>query len=91
MKNKRCFNCGRKEHVSKECPSKDKGKKCFNCNKFCHIASRCANKEQDDSQFYAGYGSCSKKQFKNVKINHLPFSDIIATAADLSLMSYDCY
>ena len=47
-KNKRCFNCGSKEHVSKECPSKDKDTKCFNCNKFGHIASKCANKKKDD-------------------------------------------
>ena len=90
-KNKRCFNCGSKEHVSKECPSKDKGTKCFNCNKFGHIASGCADKKKDDSQAYAGYGCCSKKQFKNVKINDVPFSAIIDTVADLSLISEDCH
>lgn len=29
-KTKRCFNCGSKSHLSKDCPDKEKGSKCFN-------------------------------------------------------------
>lgn len=41
----RCFNCGCEDHVSAECPDKEKGVKCFNCNEFGHIAARCPDKK----------------------------------------------
>lgn len=39
---KRCYNCGLRDHVSADCPTKDKGTKCFECNEHGHIASKCA-------------------------------------------------
>lgn len=41
---KRCFNCGRKDHVSQNCPTKDQGHKCFECNKYGHIGRNCPTK-----------------------------------------------
>ena len=37
-KNRRCCNCGSKNHVSKEYPLKDKGMICFNCTAACDRA-----------------------------------------------------
>lgn len=30
-KQRKCFNCGSKKHISSDCPDKDKGPKCFKC------------------------------------------------------------
>lgn len=41
---KRCFNCGARDHIGVDCPSKDLGVKCFGCGKFGHVASKCPEK-----------------------------------------------
>ncbi|XP_071055031.1 protein lin-28 homolog A-like [Onthophagus taurus] len=48
----RCFNCGRKGHLSKNCNDKEKGSKCCKCNKYEHIAYQCnaENKRNEDDQ-----------------------------------------
>ncbi|KYN41675.1 hypothetical protein ALC56_03895 [Trachymyrmex septentrionalis] len=35
------LNFSGKNHVSKECSTKDKGAKCFKCNQYGHIVTRC--------------------------------------------------
>ncbi|KYM97832.1 hypothetical protein ALC62_11471 [Cyphomyrmex costatus] len=37
---RRCFSCGSKDHVSLNCPTKEKGVKCFGCNEYGHVASK---------------------------------------------------
>lgn len=41
---KRCFNCGLRNHVSVNCPTKTEGPKCFQCGERGHIASKCEKK-----------------------------------------------
>lgn len=36
-----CYNCGDRDHIGKECPSKSKGLKCFLCEEFRHAAAKC--------------------------------------------------
>lgn len=43
---KRCYNCGEKNHMGASCPLKSKGTKCFGCGEFGHIAAKCSKKEQ---------------------------------------------
>ncbi|XP_029155916.1 serine/arginine-rich splicing factor RS2Z33-like [Nylanderia fulva] len=40
----RCFNCGAREHISANCPTKNFGSKCFECGKHGHIALKCPKK-----------------------------------------------
>lgn len=42
---KRCFNCGAREHLSANCPVKELGVKCFECGRHGHIASKCPKKK----------------------------------------------
>ncbi|XP_070168810.1 uncharacterized protein [Polyergus mexicanus] len=44
---KRCFNCGEREHVGANCPTKTLGAKCFGCGERSHIASKCPPKNSD--------------------------------------------
>lgn len=43
---KRCYNCGEKNHLGASCPLKAKGAKCFSCGEFGHIASKCSVEER---------------------------------------------
>lgn len=38
-----CYNCGEVDHVSFNCPHRDKGLKCFRCNQFGHIGAKCTS------------------------------------------------
>lgn len=38
----RCFNCGGKGHMSRDCSKKNLGKRCFKCREFGHIAANCS-------------------------------------------------
>lgn len=42
----RCFNCGEKGHLSRGCPTREKGLKCFGCNRFGHKAADCPEANQ---------------------------------------------
>lgn len=39
--NKRCFNCGEREHISANCSTKALGAKCFECSARGHISAKC--------------------------------------------------
>jgi len=39
---KRCYNCGDKNHLSAACPTKERGGKCFKCDEYGHIVVNCA-------------------------------------------------
>lgn len=36
------YNCGERDHVSVNCPTKDQGAKCFKCGERGHVALKCS-------------------------------------------------
>ncbi|KYN16061.1 Gag polyprotein, partial [Trachymyrmex cornetzi] len=85
---KRCFNCGDKNHVSKECPMKDKEVK---CNQYGHIAKLCKGVSTPKETACIIAKSPQQKQIKQVEIVNQCFTSIIDTGSDLSLINRDCY
>ncbi|XP_011884081.1 PREDICTED: uncharacterized protein K02A2.6-like [Vollenhovia emeryi] len=86
---KRCFNCGKRDHISAACPEKDKGPKCFECREYGHIATNCPKKQVNANCVTAR--STSKKHGVDVKINDIPVSAILDTGSDLTIMRADEY
>lgn len=43
---KNCYNCGQHDHISTNCPTKNKGTKCFACGEYGHIAPKCEKKRK---------------------------------------------
>ncbi|XP_029171737.1 uncharacterized protein LOC114941060 [Nylanderia fulva] len=64
-----CFNCGERDHLGINCPTKEQGAKCFQCGKRRHIASSLIH--ADD---YIKLGSpclrCSRLLFDGVGSNN---------------------
>lgn len=67
---KRCYNCGERNHLSSSCPLKEKGTKCCSCDEFGHIASNCSKKGQSKSVNKCNVVSkCDNKVYKMIEIN----------------------
>ncbi|UYV81667.1 hypothetical protein LAZ67_20001865 [Cordylochernes scorpioides] len=103
-KESKCFNCGKRGHLSRECRFKDLGKKCFSCNSFGHIANQCltrsnANtrvkqvqtKPHDEKQNYLAETTQKGRMFKDIKINDHELQALIDTGSQLNLIRIDRY
>ncbi|UYV74569.1 hypothetical protein LAZ67_12000172, partial [Cordylochernes scorpioides] len=101
-KESKCFNFGKRGHLSRECRFKDLGKKCFSCNSFGHIANQCptrsnANtlvkqvqkKPHDEKQNYLAETTQKGRMFKDIKINNHELQALIDTGSQLNLIRID--
>nr|XP_012145355.1 PREDICTED: uncharacterized protein LOC105663060 [Megachile rotundata] len=88
---KRCFNCGMKDHVSADCPTKGKSLKCFKCNEYGHIARNCIKKNDVSKNSCAVSQSRLSKHVKDVLINDVPIQAIVDTGSDITIMSANAY
>ncbi|KMQ86625.1 hypothetical protein RF55_14343 [Lasius niger] len=84
---KRCFNCGAREHISANCPTKDLGTKCFECGKYGHIAPRCPKKGEAKKTVVASVSQINcKKYMKDVSIGGRIITALVDTGSDISIM-----
>jgi len=89
ISNKRCFNCGAREHVGANCPKKELGVKCFGCGEHGHIASRCLKKNNNESRepTVSAISCMSRKKYsRQVTVNGRVFTALIDTGSDVSIM-----
>lgn len=85
---KRCYNCGKKSHISGACLDKNKRPKCFGCDEYGHKVLDCPKKEKAETNFIIA-SSMSNKHNVDVKINNIPISEIFDTGSDLTVMRAD--
>ncbi|CAH0556582.1 unnamed protein product [Brassicogethes aeneus] len=91
-KPKRCFNCGETNHISAECPEKQKGVKCFKCNEFGHIASKCPPKSEGTIKEINVVSRQGEQNYmKAVLIGQNKFAALVDTGSDLTFMRTDEY
>ncbi|KAJ8911976.1 hypothetical protein NQ315_003254 [Exocentrus adspersus] len=91
---KRCFVCGAKDHLSDECPVKDKGVKCFKCNEHGHIAAKCvsgSSRVNQPRESNSVSQPSRKKYLKEVSINNVQLTALVDTGSDLTLIRADEY
>ncbi|UYV78035.1 hypothetical protein LAZ67_15003280 [Cordylochernes scorpioides] len=82
-KESKCFNCGKRGHLSRECRFKDLGKKCFSCNSFGHITNQCPTR--------SNVNTLKGRMFKDIKINDHELQALIDTGSQLNLIRIDRY
>lgn len=68
-KTMRCYNCGERDHVSVNCPTKDQGAKCFKCGERGHVALKCLVKPKVGSESCVVSEVSHRKYFKNILLN----------------------
>jgi len=89
VSSKRCFNCGERDHVNANCPTKNLGAKCFACGGRGHIASRCSRRTVSEPKrpVVASVARVTQKKYtKVVLINNRPVTALIDTGSDISIM-----
>ncbi|UYV80728.1 hypothetical protein LAZ67_19001548 [Cordylochernes scorpioides] len=103
-KESKCFNCGKRGHLSRESRFKDLGKKWFSCNSFGHIENQCPTKSNvntlvkqvqtkphDEKQNYLAETTQKGRMFKDIKINDHEPQALIDTGSQLNLIRIDRY
>lgn len=80
----RCYQCGDKTHLKKDCT---KGPKCFSCNEWGHIAPNCPKKKPPTVTAVREHGN--PETLKKVIINGVENTALIDTGSDINLMSLD--
>lgn len=89
---KRCYNCGDKYHLGKDCPSKAKGTKCSACGEFGHLSNKCPNgKKSNGGKETVQKTRCDtvstgdQKVYKEVLVNKQIIKAVIDSGSDLHL------
>lgn len=87
-RDRRCFNCGAREHLSANCPTKEMGTKCFECGGYGHIALKCPKKAVKSKETAVASVSCvsRKKYTKEVTVDGQAFVALVDTGSDISIM-----
>lgn len=88
---KRCFNCGQREHTAANCPTKTEGPKCFQCGERGHIAAKCAKKLSAVQSVDASVNKTRVKYTKSVSIDGCALTALIDTGSDICLMCASAY
>ena len=83
---RRCFNCGSKDHLSVKCPEKEKGVKCFKCNEFGHIAAKCTARPKET---YVILRPEKQEYMKEVLIDDCKFISLVDMGSDLTFIRSD--
>lgn len=87
----RCYNCGERDHVSTNCPTKDQGTKCFKCGERGYIALKCTKKSKTNKESCVISGISNRKCLKNVLLNGREIEALIDSGSDFSLIRADEY
>lgn len=87
---KKCFNCGARDHISANCPSKSLRSKCFVCGELGHIASKCTKRKDvlEICSCVVTHSSC-RKYTKDVAIDGTEIEALIDTGSDITFMRAD--
>lgn len=89
---KRCYNCGEKNHLGAKCPLKEKGTKCFSCGEFGHIATKCSKKEHlRQVNECIIIGDRDNKIYKTVDIKGKNIVALLDTGSDLNIIRAEQY
>ncbi|XP_076393341.1 uncharacterized protein LOC143265399 [Megachile rotundata] len=95
----RCYNCGEKGYLSRDCARKSLGKKCFECKCFGHTAAECTKKEggkpttipQVTPTVNTISTSTRHEMRKEIFINDVRVKALIDTGSCVSLLREDVY
>lgn len=87
-RDKRCYNCGAREHISANCPTKELSTKCFECGAYGHIAPKCPKRKvaSREAAIASVLRTMRKKCIKEVTIGCRAIAALVDTGSDISMM-----
>ena len=89
----KCFNCGLKGHLSKNCEKKKDGPRCFKCDLIGHISKDCPTTKMRPAETYVVESSSgvADKTMKDVIIGGQQVSGFVDTGSSSTLISDKLY
>lgn len=89
----KCFNCGRKGHIGRNCPDKKSGKLCYTCHKPGHISSACKEKssQQQNKQVNLVDGPGRNRSHKNIEVEGTAVRGFIDSGAKMNILRADVW
>lgn len=90
---RRCYNCGDKKHIGKDCPHKTKGVKCFACGEFGHLSNKCTknSKTEKSKARVDATKTTDKKTYKPARLLVKEVVAVIDPGSDLHLARVSLY
>ncbi|XP_011860175.1 PREDICTED: uncharacterized protein LOC105557527 [Vollenhovia emeryi] len=95
----RCYNCGAKGHISKDCGNKSLGKRCFKCQAFGHTAAECEKKGETKESASVQTcdlanniaGTSKVNMCKDIVVNNVRVKALIDTGSQVTVLREDIF
>ena len=88
---RRFYLCGDWNHLTVDCPMKNKGTKCFKYQQYRHIAPNCNKSNKPPLGYMTAWYLSQTKRCKEVEIANYKLIALVDTDSDVTLMRADQY
>lgn len=88
---RRCFNCGLRNHLSADCLTKAERPRCFQCGERRHVTLKCEEHKKAVKTVRVSARIKHKKYTKEIELNGYRVLALVDTGSDFCFLRFDKY